>query len=86
MEQSIAWFIKNHDSICKTYGLKEIAVTEKGLEVTKGNITKLIKSPKDIPTAFPMAQRIEDHVKNIQPNSLCLCGSGKKYKKCCIYK
>ena len=24
--------------------------------------------------------------KNIRPNDLCPCGSGKKFKKCCMYK
>jgi peptide deformylase len=24
--------------------------------------------------------------KNIKPNDICLCGSGKKYKKCCRFK
>jgi len=60
--------------------------------VDKGELERLTQAEAELLEEMPRAERrvtlVQERrrVKNNQRNKCCPCGSGKKYKKCCIAK
>jgi len=68
--------------------LKDLPQIEKTLEELKKRFIKKVKSVKDtdrIQDEAPVSQIVREKVK-LSRNDPCPCGSGKKYKKCCLGK
>jgi TPR repeat protein len=49
------------------------------MKIDEVNLSKLLK-----PVTLPAQKRLPDPPQNIGRNELCYCGSGRKYKKCCL--
>jgi uncharacterized protein YchJ len=93
-KDDLDWFIKNNKGICKVFDLQRLTLHIEGEKVffkavTNDGRTKILDDPKtlaDLKIAFVSPAITRTNIVKIQPNSPCLCGSGKKYKKCCLFK
>ena len=50
------------------------------------DLKEIIDNPEFKATYQKMHTPWINKYKNIRPNDPCPCGSGKKFKKCCMYK
>lgn len=85
----VQWADKKHrEEVCKEFGVDRIIVCPDGYDVYSGMDRGTAEEPRGILTA---CNPIEYGTRKVvmpqaRPNDRCPCGSGKKYKKCCMSK
>ena len=63
-------------AICNEHGWQIIVGIEPDKTEDVSDVYRLLNPPKRITSKYPQLGR----------NEFCICGSGKKYKKCCLNK
>ncbi len=68
-------------------GFRERRATNRKKSELQKKLGKLLESPENFDRLFGSASNTLQYIKpNIKRNDPCPCGSGKKYKKCCLNK
>lgn len=85
-EDMLDWFIKYKSEIIKEFGFDNLTLVEPNdgpihFEVIKNNVRYKVEDVKDLKF---LSMKLNN--RKLRPNDPCLCGSGRKFKKCCLSK
>jgi len=76
------------EKLSKTSGRSEIEISENMLDMLQGSIVTYARIGRSIQISNSNELEIpemESNKKSVGRNAFCPCGSGKKYKKCCLH-
>lgn len=86
LEKRIEWFISNSKDICKTFGFDRLSIGQPDWDkegkfyffVEKDSKSHIVETAEELRA---LSEKLNPTP--VTPNGPCICGSGKKFKKCC---